>query len=213
MGLWLELTLPKTLTLTIDPNPQNEIVEGGHNYHACTPEKKTRTVPRRSWRCRGGNGGASAIPLRIDPTSGGTAEVLNMFKVAAVPPRRFAILTVFRGNTAINDGTSAEPRRSWRYHCGLCRAHTAVAPRPRCDGDTELCNYWRKHWSAELQGAALTCYIPTGRCHDECDTILCSKCRLQIKTGPNHCNLVIFVSYSRNLEHCRVPHSSWRRPK
>ena len=83
----------------------------------------------------GGNGGASAIPLRIGPTSRGTAEVLNMFKVAAVPPRRFAMLTVFRGTTAINDGTSAEPRRSWRYHFGLCRTNTAVAPRPRCDGD------------------------------------------------------------------------------
>ena len=58
-----------------------------------------------------------------------------MFKVAAVPPRRYAMLTVFRGTTAINDGTSAEPRRSWRYHCGLCRTNTAVAPRPRCDGD------------------------------------------------------------------------------
>ena len=58
-----------------------------------------------------------------------------MFKVAAVPPRRFAMLTVFRATTAINDGTSAEPRRSWRYHCGLCRTNTAVAPRPRCDGD------------------------------------------------------------------------------
>ena len=74
-------------------------------------------------------------------------------------------------------------------------------------------NYLRKHWSAELQGAAVTCYIPTGRCHDECDTMLCSKFRLQIKTGPTHCNLVIFFGFSRNLEHCRVPHSSWRRPK
>ena len=75
-------------------------------------------------------------------------------------------------------------------------------------------NYWRKHWSAELQGAAVTCYyIPTGRCHNECDTMLCSKFRLQIKTGPNHCNLVIFFSFSRNLEHCWVPNSSWRRPK
>ena len=29
LGLWLrlELTLPKTSTLTFDPNPQNEIVE------------------------------------------------------------------------------------------------------------------------------------------------------------------------------------------
>ena len=65
-------------------------------------------VPRRSWRCRG------------DPTADWAnprwpAEVLNMFKVSAVPPRRSAVLTVFRGATAITDGT-------------------AVAPRLRCDG-------------------------------------------------------------------------------
>ena len=28
LWLWLELTLPKTLTRTLDPNLQNEIVEG-----------------------------------------------------------------------------------------------------------------------------------------------------------------------------------------
>ena len=39
----------------------------------------------------------------------------------------------FRGATAINDGTTAETRRSWRCHCGLCRTSTAVAPRLRCD--------------------------------------------------------------------------------
>ena len=54
-----------------------------------------------------------AIPLRIGPTRGGTAEVVNMLKVSAVPPRRSTVLTVFRGATAINDGTTAEPRRSW----------------------------------------------------------------------------------------------------
>ena len=27
LWLWLELTLPKILTLTLDPNPQNEIVD------------------------------------------------------------------------------------------------------------------------------------------------------------------------------------------
>ena len=32
-----------------------------------------------------------------------------MFKPSAVPTRRSAILTVFRGATAINDGTTAEP--------------------------------------------------------------------------------------------------------
>ena len=75
-----------------------------------------------------------AIPLRINPNRGGTAEGLNMFKVSAVPPRRSAVLTVFRGATAINDGATAEPRRSGRSHCGLCRSSTAVAPRLRCDG-------------------------------------------------------------------------------
>ena len=83
-------------------------------------------VPRRSWRCRG------------DPTADWLnprwpAEVLNMFKVSAVPPRRYAMLTVFRGATAITDGTTAEPRRSWRCQCSLCRTSTAVAPRLRCD--------------------------------------------------------------------------------
>ena len=69
----------------------------------------------------------------LDGTS--TAEARrNMFKVAAVPPRRSAVLTVFRGATTINDGTTVEPRRSWRCHCGLCRTSTAVAPHLRCDG-------------------------------------------------------------------------------
>ena len=88
-------------------------------------------------RCHGDHGGAAATPLRIGPTPGGTAEVLNIFKVSAVPPRSSAVLTVFGGATAINDGTTAEPRqprRSWRFHCGLCRTRTAVAPRFRCDG-------------------------------------------------------------------------------
>ena len=53
---------------------------------------------------------------------------------SAVPRRRSAVLTVFRGTTAITDGTTTEPRRSWRCHCGLCRTSTAMAPRLRCDG-------------------------------------------------------------------------------
>ena len=57
-----------------------------------------------------------------------------MFKVSAVPPRRSAMLTVFRGATAINDGTTAEPLRPWRCNYGLCCTSTAVAPRLRCDG-------------------------------------------------------------------------------
>ena len=61
-------------------------------------------------RCHGGHGGAVATPLRIGPTPGGTAEVMNIFKVSAVPTRRSAVLTVFGGATAINDGSTAEPR-------------------------------------------------------------------------------------------------------
>ena len=85
-------------------------------------------------RCHGGHGDAAATPLRISPTRDDTAEVLNMLKVTAVPPRRSAVLTVFGGATAIDGGITAEPRRSWRCHCGVCSTSTAVAPRLRCDG-------------------------------------------------------------------------------
>ena len=73
-------------------------------------------------RCHGGHGGAAATPLRIGPPRGGTAEVLNMFQVSAVPPRRSAVLTVFGGAMAINDGTTAEPRRS----CNWCWSNAYV---------------------------------------------------------------------------------------
>ena len=62
-------------------------------------------------RCHGGHGGhggAAATPLLIGPTRGGNAEVLNMFKVSAVPPRRSAVLTIFGSARAINDGTTAK---------------------------------------------------------------------------------------------------------
>ena len=72
-------------------------------------------------RCHVGHGGAAATPLRISTTGDDTAEVLNMLKVSAVSPRRSAVLKVFGGATAINDGITAEPRRSWRCHCCLCR--------------------------------------------------------------------------------------------
>ena len=88
----------------------------------------------------GGHGGAAATPLRISPTRHDTSEVLNILKVSAVPRRRSAVLTVFGGSTAINDGITAEPRRSWRCHCGLCRTSTAVAPRLRCDGGSPPCH-------------------------------------------------------------------------
>ena len=85
-------------------------------------------------RWHGDYGGAGGDPTDIGPTCGSTAEVLNMFKVSAVPQQRTAMLTVFRGATAITDRTTAEPQRLWRCHCGSCRTSTAVAPRLRCDG-------------------------------------------------------------------------------
>ena len=89
-------------------------------------------------RCHGGHGGAATTPLRISPTRDDTAEVFNMLKVSAVPPRKSAVLTVFGGATAINDGITGEPRRSRRCHCGICRTSTAVAPRRRCDGGSTV---------------------------------------------------------------------------
>ena len=47
-----------------------------------------------------------------------------MFKVAAVPQRRSAVLTVFRGATTINDGTTAEPRD----HGGATAVYAVQAP-------------------------------------------------------------------------------------
>ena len=71
-------------------------------------------------RYHDGHGGATAVmavPRRSHCGLAQPAEVVNMFKVSAVHARRSALLTVFRGATAINDGTTAEPRRSWRCHC------------------------------------------------------------------------------------------------
>ena len=67
-------------------------------------------------RCHDGHGGAAATPLRIGPTRDDTAEVLNMLKVSAVPPRRSAVLTY-----------SALLWRSRRNHCGT----TAIMAVPR----------------------------------------------------------------------------------
>ena len=95
-------------------------------------------------RCHGGHGGVAANPVRIGPTRGGTTDIWIMFKVSAVPSRRSAVLTVFGGATAINDGTTAEPRRSCRCYCGLCRTSTAVAPRLRCDRCSTAEARWNK---------------------------------------------------------------------
>ena len=78
---------------------------------------------------------STAVTPRLRCDGDSTAETQrNMLKVSAMPPRRSAVLTVFRGATAINDGTPAKPRRSWLCHCGLCRTSTAMAPGLRFDG-------------------------------------------------------------------------------
>ena len=110
--------------------------EGPRFWQFSAVLRRSMTEPLRN---HGDHGGATAVyavqaqRLRCDGTSNAEAR-RNMFKVAAVPPRRSAVLTVFRGSRTINDGTTAETRRSWRCHCGLCRTITAVAPRLECDG-------------------------------------------------------------------------------
>ena len=90
-------------------------------------------------RCHGGHGGAAAIPLRNGQTSGGTADVLNMLTVCAVSPRSSAVLTVFRGATAINDGTTAGPLRDHDDHGGATAVYAVQAPQwHRASGVTGL---------------------------------------------------------------------------
>ena len=83
-----------------------------------------------------------------------------MLKVSVVPPRRSAVLTVFRSATAINDGTTAEPLRNHGDHGGATAVYavqTAVAPGLRCDGgitiDHNILLYKLKYYG--LNGAAL----------------------------------------------------------
>ena len=61
----------------------------------------------------------------------GCFEHVQSFRRAPAKVRGFGSFQ--RCYTAINDGNTAEPRRSWRCHCGLYRTSTAVAPRLRCN--------------------------------------------------------------------------------
>ena len=91
-------------------------------------------------RCYGGHGvpaAVMAVPRRFHSGLAQPAVHCGRFEHVQSVRRatgKTAVLTVFRGVTAINDGTTAEPRRSWRCHCGLGRTSTAVASRLRCDG-------------------------------------------------------------------------------
>ena len=88
----------------------------------------------------GGHGGAAAVmavPRRSiadwpNPRwhCGSFEHVQSFRRVTA----RVRDLKFFRGATAINTGTTSEPRRSWRCHCGLCRTTTVVGTRLRCEG-------------------------------------------------------------------------------
>ena len=94
--------------------------------------RRSLAEPRRYWRCHCGlcrTSTAVAPRPRCDGTR--TAEApRNMLKVAAVPPRRSAVLTVFRGATTINDGTTAIMAVPLRFMPYKHRSGTA----PPCDG-------------------------------------------------------------------------------
>ena len=55
-----------------------------------------------------------------------------MFKVSAVPPLRSAVLTVIRGASAINDGTTAEPLRNHDDHGGATAVNAVQTPQRHC---------------------------------------------------------------------------------
>ena len=88
------------------------------------------TVPQQPWWCRG-------HPTADWPNP---RWHCRSFELAQSVRRDTAKVRGFdcfpRCYTAINGGTSAEPRRSLRCHCDLCRISTAVVPHLRCDGDS-----------------------------------------------------------------------------
>ena len=65
-----------------------------------------------------------AVPRRPHCGLAQPADVLNMFKVSAVPPRTSAVLTVFGGATAIND----IPLRNHDDHGGATAVYVVQAP-------------------------------------------------------------------------------------
>ena len=67
---------------------------------------------------------------------------------------------------------------------------------------------WRDHWAIQIPGESVQALKSRERQWRViyllgAATMLCAKFLLLIKTGPNHCNLVLFFSCSRNLEHIR----------
>ena len=87
---------------------------------------------RRWWRCycgpctgHGGHGGAAATQLRIGTSRGGTADILNMFKVSAVPPRR----SRFWPFSAALRRSMTEPLRNHGDHGSATAVYVVQAPR------------------------------------------------------------------------------------
>ena len=110
---WYSFPLPVTHVTAVEP-PRDRCRVAGLLFRDCT----VMAVPRRS-HC---GLAQSAVALR---------KFWTCSKFASGHREGFDVVC---GATTINDGTTAEPRRSWRCHCGLCRTSTAVAPRLRCDG-------------------------------------------------------------------------------
>ena len=65
-----------------------------------------------------------AVPRRIGPTRDDTAEVLNMLKVSAVPPRRSAVLQF----SAVLRRSMTESPRNHGGHGGATAVYVVQAP-------------------------------------------------------------------------------------
>ena len=76
-------------------------------------------------RCHGGHGGAAATQLRIGRSHGGTVEILNMFKVSAVPPRR----SRFWPFSAVLRRSMTEPLRNHGDNGSVTAVYVVQAPR------------------------------------------------------------------------------------
>ena len=85
----------------------------------------------------GGEGGATTVLVRSHDGHGGAAAIPLWLAQTAVALRKF--WTCSKSPPCHREGSllrrsMTEPLRPWRFHCGLCRTSTAMAPRLWCDG-------------------------------------------------------------------------------
>ena len=85
------------------------------------------------------------------------AHAISVFAALQLP----VLGTVFRGATATNDGTTAEPRRSRRCHCGIympykCRSGTAP---PVCLGLSAIICHYLSFVSTYFHAKLCSCII------------------------------------------------------